>query len=75
MITTKETIDYKATPYGYITTIPKGTNCEPATNLPPRNDGKQQHWACKWPFMSWYAERWHANYGFLIEPEEVTENK
>jgi len=63
---TKNDITYNAFPYGVIVTIPKGTPCEPATNLPGSD-----FWACAWDGMGEAAESWQSNYGFRLTSEEV----
>ena len=67
MLVTNRRIDYRAAPYGHITTIPEGTTVIPATNLPEPN----QYWAEPWEGMSDHAESWERNYGFLIDGEDV----
>ncbi len=62
----KEDIPYHCAPYGFITTIPKGTECVPAKNMPER-EGKKSYWAKGWRGMSREARGWKKNYGFLIE--------
>jgi len=64
---TKTNIIYKAMPYGLIATIPAGTPCIPASNLP-----KGGYWiAGPWPGISERAESWLRNYGFHIEEGEA----
>jgi hypothetical protein len=78
---TRESIQYKAAPYGFIAEIPAGTPCIPATNLPddhPVEAGKtlpacSRFWACEWPAMTAEAESWERNYGFLLDASEVRE--
>ena len=48
-------------------TIPQGTPCRRATNLP---DG-DSYWADPWPGMNETAEGWHRNYGFLIYGKDL----
>jgi hypothetical protein len=66
MNVTKKTIEYCAAPYGFIATIPAGTQVDPATNLPGN-----QFWACAWETMDDTAAGWHRNYGFLIQASDV----
>ena len=66
---TKNEIVYKAAPYGYVATIPKGTRVMRATNL-PEEDGAQ-FFAEAWGGMDTIETMWHRNYGFLLGPEEV----
>ena len=65
----KEDISYKASPYGYIATIPKGTPVKPATNLP---DGG--YWAEDWEGMDEKASSWSRNYGFHLNEEDVVDS-
>lgn len=67
-LVTRSTIEYRAAPYGYITTIPKGTSVIPASNLPAT---PARFWAEPWEGMSEDAEGWERNYGFLIEADQV----
>jgi hypothetical protein len=48
-------------------TIPAGTVCIEADNLP----GEGQFWACEWPGMSEAAASYARNYGFLLSGDEV----
>ncbi len=66
---TRESIAYKAAPYGFIAEIPAGTPCIPADNLP---DGSG-FWACAWEGSTFTEEAasWERNYGFLLGSEEV----
>ena len=66
MRVTKRKIRYEAAFYGYITTIPKGTQVSPATNI--SNGG---WWVESWPEMSEIAESWKRNYGFHLCDEEI----
>ena len=63
----KEDVEYRSPPYaGTIATIPKGTPCSYAQNLP---DGGW--WVEAWDGMNDFEESWHRNYGFLLSDEEV----
>ena len=68
---TRESIAYKAAPYGFIAEIPAGTPCIPASNL-PASDG-EQFWACAWEGSTFTDEAasWERNYGFLLTDEDV----
>ena len=61
-------IEYKATPYGRIATIPAGTPCIPASNLPGDDPG---YWVEPWDGMDEKAESWIGCYGFHVESHEV----
>jgi len=63
---TKAQIEYKAAPYGRITTIPAGTPVTPATNLPQGG-----FWVKAWQGMTEKAESWGSSYGFHVTSEEV----
>lgn len=67
MLVTNRDIEYRAAPYGYITTIPKGTSVIPATNLPDTD----KYWAEPWQGMSAKAEGWVESYGFMIDSVDV----
>jgi len=67
MLVTNHPIEYRAAPYGRITTIPKGTPVIPATNLPDRD----KYWSEPWDGMDQSAESWFRNYGFLIDGSHV----
>lgn len=62
-------VEYKAAPYGKIATIPAGTKCRLATNLPAA-DGLR-YWALPWEGMTEKARGWHRGYGFLLTVEDV----
>jgi hypothetical protein len=64
---TKLEITYKSPTGRY--TIPKGTECKPATNLPD----KALYWVEPWEGMSEGDESWIRNYGFLVTADEVEE--
>jgi hypothetical protein len=66
-IVTVEEIEYR--PAGTLErfTIPAGTICIPADNLP----GSGQFWACEWEGMSEAADSWARNYGFLLDASDV----
>ena len=63
MRVTKEEIEYKAAPYGFIAIIPKGTPVSPAYNLPD----DMKYWAHEWHDIENDAKNWCHSYGFLIE--------
>ena len=66
MKTTKEII-YKAMPYGYIATIPKGTPVMPADNLP-----RGGYWVDEpWQGITEKALYWLTCYGFHIEQDNL----
>jgi len=67
---TSKKIDYHSAPYGFIATIPKGTEATVATNLPPIK-GKTQYWAKDWKEMTAKAKSWKEGYGFLLEHDEI----
>jgi hypothetical protein len=64
---TRDDIEYKAAPYGRIATIPKGTQCVEASNLP----APRRYWAEPWPNMTDKAAGWIGGYGFLLDASEV----
>jgi len=66
---TNKDIEYKAAPYGTIATIPKGTSCIPASNLPPED--REKFWAEPWAGMGEKARGWQESYGFLLDEEDV----
>lgn len=61
-------IEYKSFPYGRIATIPAGTPCIPASNLPGDDPGC---WVERWEGMDEKAESWMRNYGFHVGSHEV----
>lgn len=63
---TDKPIEYNSLPYGFITTIPTGTNLAPASNLPDYKS-KKLFWAKAWKGMNTKEKSWMNNYGFLIE--------
>ena len=63
---TKKDIEYHASPYGKIATIPEGVSVHPATNIP---DGG--YWVLPWSGMDEKAESWRRNYGFHVRVDEV----
>ena len=74
MFITREEIEYKAAPYGFIATIPKGTKCIPASNQ-PAEDGVQffvehpEDMIYSGSVLDWSA------YGFLLREDEVKSNE
>ncbi|TVS08234.1 MAG: hypothetical protein EA417_23160 [Gammaproteobacteria bacterium] len=66
MITVRD-IEYSASPYGHIATIPAGTKVERAHNLPGNH-----FWALPWKGMTRKAYDWFKGYGFLLEASDVT---
>jgi hypothetical protein len=68
MFITRAEIKYKASPYGYIATIPAGTQCTPASNLPGDDPG---FWVGQWDDMTDEAQSWMRNYGFHLDGSEV----
>lgn len=64
-MTLKSPVEYSCAPYGKIATIPAGTRCDPARNLPAEN-GIRKYWARGWRGMSAEEKSWQRNYGFLI---------
>ena len=70
-IVTASEIEYRGA-FGYEShTIPAGTLCIPADNLPAGLTPK--YWVCDWEGMSDAAESYGRNYGFLVEGDEVEE--
>lgn len=67
---TARAIDYRSAPYGHIADIPEGTPVVPADNLP--NGG---YWVQPWAGMGKRAESWQRSYGFLVEENDVVEEK
>ena len=68
MYVTRNDVDYFSAPNGRIATIPKGTPCIPADNLPQGG-----YWAEAWEGMSENQKSWARCYGFLIDPVDVEE--
>ena len=64
-----EAVEYKSAPYGKVATIPAGTKCRLATNL-PAEDGLR-YWALPWEGMTERERSWHRNYGFLLAVEDI----
>ena len=64
----KKDIPYKAAPYGYIATIPKGVAVVPASNLEMGG-----YWAEEWDGMDEKAKSWLDNYGFHLLESDVEE--
>lgn len=66
-IVTTEEIEYR--PAGTLSrfTLPAGTACIPADNLP----GEGQYWACEWVGITPEAASWQRNYGFLLDSSDV----
>lgn len=62
---TKNPINYW-TGHKYIT-IPAGTRCDPARNLP----GENLYFARGWRGMSREERGWKNNYGFLLNKEQI----
>lgn len=57
---------------GRVTTIPKGTGVQPASNLPADNDAGIAYWAFNWAGMDEYEESHARNYGFGVGKDDVT---
>jgi hypothetical protein len=72
MLVTKDHIDYKAAPYGFVAHIPAGVAVTPANNLP--GTIPSQYWIGQWPGMNEQAESWQRNYGFLVDASQVAES-
>lgn len=65
----KADTEYKLAPFGDSVTIPKGTRCIPANNLPEESYIK--FWAKNWAGMSEAAKSHARTYGFGLTADEV----
>ena len=63
--------EMKYTMYDKQATIPAGTKCIPATNLPYGTKNRLKYWAEPWKGMTEEEESWQRNYGFLLYQHEV----
>lgn len=61
----KKPVEYSFFPSAGKVTIPAGTRCDPAHNLPV-DEHFRKYWARGWRGMSAEARSWKRNYGFLI---------
>lgn len=73
-IVTKNDIEYKVAGSLFKTTIPAGTKCIPATNLPDY-ELHEKYWAEPWEGMSEEEQSWHRNYGFLLQGGEFGDDE
>lgn len=64
-----EAVEYKSACHVTVATIPAGTKCRLATNL-PAEDGLR-YWALPWEGMTERERSWHRNYGFLLTVEDI----